>query len=195
VNDAGLTVCLLNAEERDPARLPASPTSRGRIVWSVLDARSVDDLEARLAPRTADLREVRAFHLVAVQPGTRGRRARASRLRWNGLSAYWDDEDRPALFVSSGYDQGAAERARRRSWQRLLAAPAGPGAADLARWLTSHEPERGPLSVCMHRPDARTVSRTLVEVAGDSAAMRYLDGSPCEPAAPEVRRTLRLRPR
>ena len=70
-----------------------------------------------------------------------------------------------------------------------------PAWVDLARWLTSHEPERGPLSVCMHRPEARTVSRTLVEVAGDSAAMRYLDGSPCEPAAPEVRRTLRLRPR
>ena len=51
---------------------------------------------------------------------------------------------------------------------------------------SGHEPVRGPLSVCMHRDGAGTVSRTLVEVTPEAAAMRYLAGPPCTPRGPEA---------
>ena len=43
-------------------------------------------------------------------------------------------------------------------------------------------PDGDAYSVCMHREDARTVSRTLVVVGPREAVMRYHAGWPCQPA-------------
>jgi hypothetical protein len=46
----------------------------------------------------------------------------------------------------------------------------------------SHLPERGPASVCMHRPDARTVSMSTVTVTQKAIEFVYHPNSPCQPA-------------
>jgi Transport and Golgi organisation 2 len=44
----------------------------------------------------------------------------------------------------------------------------------------SHDPEPGPYSICMHRPDAATVSYTQVEFTPREISMVYVAGPPCE---------------
>lgn len=183
VNDAGVTLCMLNAADSDPSRLPPEPTSRGRVLWEMLHLEGVETAARRLASDDR-LRRVRAFHMVVVEPGDAG--ASAVRLRWNGSRLETDRfEGGPRLFVSSSLAGLGVEEARGSSWHRLLARHPLPGREELVGWLASHEPERGPLSVCMHRPEAETVSRTLVTVGAGGVEMSYLDGSPCSPDRPE----------
>ncbi len=217
VNESGLTLCVLNAAEPDPSRLPAVPPSRGRVAWDLLHLDSAGAIAARLERRREDLLRVRAFQLVVAVPGTRlraagrerpgrlsaagsvpkripgRRRASAVRLRWDGRNLSREAFSGPALFVCSGYDQAGAERERGRLWRKYLS---GPGARDpdhLAAWLAGHEPSPGELSVCMHRGRAHTVSRTIVRTGASGIRLVYHDGRPCDEAAPEFSRTLRVR--
>lgn len=190
VNDSGLTMCLLNASEPRPGRLPPEPPSRGAVLRELLHLEGAGEVEARLEEQRSKLANVRAFHLVVAEPAAPGRPSRSVRFRWDGESLERDDHEGPRLYVSSSLDPTGAERERCHSWHDLLRSHPEPDGATLRAWLCSHEPERGPLSVCMHRPEARTVSRTLVTVAGGEIEMAYLDGSPCTPDGPEI--TLRL---
>lgn len=210
-NDSGVTLCILNAAETDPSRLPASPVSRGLVLWRLLHLDSIEAAEENLDGMRNLLDEVRAFHLVVAARGGRDRHPRGSLplagwFRWNGSALTRGVQEGPALFVSSGFDQERAERERGGQWREFLAglqegAPAGGRGKDsparialvLGRWLASHTPSRGALSVCMHRSDARTVSRTLVVVDGDRAELHYHDGPPCEESAPASRHELPLR--
>ena len=46
---------------------------------------------------------------------------------------------------------------------------------------SSHLPEKGKLSVCMHRQDAHTQSLSHI-IVGDTIVFRYQDGAPCKSA-------------
>ncbi len=188
VNDAGVTLCLLNAPEADPSRLPPDPESRGVVLWEALHLDSIEAAVDHLARARAALDDVRAFHLAVAEPQASGRLPRVGRFRWDGLHAQWDLHEGPSLFVSSSRDQADAERERGACWARLLGETGRADRDALARWLASHEPKRGPLSVCMHRPEAHTVSRTLVRVSGTMAEMAYVDGPPCEGGRENVQR-------
>ena len=189
LNAAGVTVCALNAAEANPARLPAEPRSRGLIVRDLACVRGIDEARVWLEEAREVLAWTRAFHLVTAEPGWRTGTARVARFRWDGLEADWETAEEPALFVSSLLQPAEVERERSARWRAH--AEAGPidGAA-LAAFLASHEPARGPLSVCMHRREAGTVSRTLVEVVPGGATMRYRPGPPCAPSGPETVGTL-----
>ncbi|HEX5041768.1 MAG TPA: NRDE family protein [Candidatus Polarisedimenticolaceae bacterium] len=192
LNEAGVTVCVLNAAEASPARLPSKPRSRGLLVRDLACVRGIDDARVWLEEAREVLDWTRAFHLVAVEPGSRTGRARVARFRWDGLEADWENGDGPTLFVSSLLQPTEVERERSARWRTR--AEAGPiDAGGLAAFLAGHEPVRGPLSVCMHRDQAGTVSRTLVEVTRSTAVMRYLPGPPCQ-AGTEVEARLPLSP-
>ena len=49
--------------------------------------------------------------------------------------------------------------------------------------LASHEPERGPFSICMHRREAATVSYTEIDVTRNRATMGYVPGPLCKEMA------------
>jgi len=185
-NDSGLTVCMLNAADRHPERLPAVPESRGRLALDLADCTDLDDIRARVDGWSQRMRGVRAFHLVAVHIGDGAAPPVADWHRWDGIDRRVERVVPPGLFVSALLDQSGAERERGRSWRRFLDRRPDPDGDDLARWLANHEPSRGMLSACVHRADARTVSRTVVRVGSDrSVEVRYLDGAPCDPDAPE----------
>jgi hypothetical protein len=186
VHDGGVTLCLLNAVEGRPERLPTEPKSRGLILWEMLHLDGADAIESRLAAARSELPEVRPFHLVVAEPSRNGRPAVSVRFRWDGSTLERDDHEGPRLYVSSSLDPTGAERTRASSWRRLLERHGTIGPAVLRGWLASHEPERGPLSVCMHRPEAKTVSRTLITVTPKGIELAYLEGSPCKPVDPEL---------
>jgi hypothetical protein len=127
---------------------------------------------------------VRSFHLVAVAPGRVPRLARAI---WNGTQLVWRHGSGPALFTSSSVDPEGARRIRGAGWRRFLRRR-GLDPVALGTFMASHDPEPGPLSVCMHRPEAVTVSRILVQVEGRRASLTYLDGPPCAPVSVATRR-------
>ena len=83
-------------------------------------------------------------------------------------------------WFSSGQSDELASEIRGRTFVESCANPA----ADSIEWLRemhrSHAPERGAFSVCVHRPDARTVSYTEVLVSQTIVSVNYTDESPCE---------------
>jgi hypothetical protein len=187
VNRVGLAVSLLNASDAHPERLPVRPESRGNLVRDLADAGSLEALHERIGSWSSRLSAIRAFHIVAVQVDDRSGRVDVDRHRWNGRSLRAERSRPPCLFVSALLDQHGAERERGRSWARLLGDRNRVPEKELGRWLASHDPEPGMLSTCVHRKDARTVSRTLVTVRpGHEVVMHYLDGQPCEPDSSET---------
>lgn len=185
VNGSGVTVCILNAADRRPERLPAKPRSRGLIVRDLACASGLEEVRRTLAASADLLARTRAFHVVAAETGPR-----VGRFRWDGAETSWEESTSPVLFVSSLLQPDEVESARATRWRRAVLLSSLDQEA-LGVFLASHEPERGPMSVCMHRDDAGTVSRTLVEVAAGRAVMRYLPGPPCAPTGAEKVSVLR----
>ena len=180
VNRAGLTLCMLNAPDPEPERVPASPVSRGTIPLELMAASSLH--QVRRLVKAIDLARYRPFHLVAVSTGKTG--PGILELRWNGVRTVWTTHRPAALFVSSSLRQISADRARGLVWDRFIAGNSEPGMEALAEFMENHEPEKSSLSTCMHREDAVTVSRTMIRTDTDRTAMEYKDGSPCDSAAP-----------
>lgn len=174
---AGRAVCILNAAEPEGRALPERPRSRGLVVRDVL-ARGLD---AALAESLAD---VRAFEILVAELGTDDAEARFTSARWDGRSLFRERRAGLVVRVSSTLDPVGASREREASWRRRFADRAPASADELASWLASHEPERGTRSVCMHRDDAGTVSRSVVEVRPGWAVLEYTDGPPCETSSP-----------
>ena len=88
LNEAGVTVCVLNAAERLPDRLPARPRSRGLLVRDLACATSLATARVRLDAAGSVLRRTRAFHLVVVEPGwVAPGPPRVGRFRWDGVEA------------------------------------------------------------------------------------------------------------
>jgi len=176
VNEAGMVLALLNAAHGRPEALPPVPRSRGLLVRDLLPLATPEEVDSAL--ERIDLSTTRGFRLLAVEPG------RPAHLHsWDGLDRTAERREGPLLVTSSSFPSWeSVERARRDQWTTFLeGVPTIPG---LEAWLAGHAPERGPHSVCMHREEAGTVSRTLVEVDSERAVVRYTAGPPCEPSSP-----------
>lgn len=175
VNDHGVGLTLLNdyaAQGFHPAA-PGRFHSRGLLVTRLAATGSFQEMCAAFA--ALDLERFRPFRLVVLAPG-----AAARVFHWDGRRESEEASSRPPLLTSSSFDPAGADAARR----ELLDAADHPLAVEgLLAFHRSHLPARGPLSPCMHRDDARTVSFTHVEVTGRRARMRYQDGPPCRGSA------------
>ena len=172
VNQFAVTAALLNRYHDAPVERTPATVSRGLLLRSLLDARSGRGLIGRLA-RTA-LTNYLPFTIAVFD-----RTAAVRVADWNGRDLVVSLVTKPGLVrTSSGFDQRAAERVRRARFDAALRA--GPITVPTLRSLhRDHHPGKGPLSVCMHRPDARTQSLTEIRVAVTTASVRYRAGSPC----------------
>ena len=175
VNHRGLTLALLNGyvELDDLLRGPADEfTSRGLLLVSLIDSRSAEQLLRRL--QREDLERFRSFHLLAFEPG--GSQVMASWLR--GKFRVARELEMP--LVSSSFDTAEVCRTRRELLPAMRREPfAGPRELHLA-YHRSHRPERGPSSVCMHRPEAQTVSFSRIAVDAAEVRFHYVPHAPCE---------------
>jgi transport and Golgi organization protein 2 len=184
-NNAGVCLALINWHriEREPKH---DVVSRGQIVRELAGKSSTDAIAKGVMK--LPLRKLRPFRLIAIVPSER----LVIEWRWNleGLTMRNHDWQRQHWF-SSGLDEPRAERER----QRVCDAAHNQQSAGNLRWLRqlhrSHAPRRGPFSICMHRPDATTVSYTEVAVSKRRATMRYKPGPCCSNGA-SVTRTISL---
>lgn len=170
LNDAGICLALVNwhAIERAPRGKIAS---RGLVIDALATVATLGNAAERL--KQLPLPQLRPFRLLVVVARTRDliewrwdlRRLRRRKHAWQ--IGHW---------FSSGFDEAGAERERAEicAHAKSLNSPSG-----LRKLHRSHLPQRGPLSICMHRGDAATVSYTEVAVSARRVTMRYADGPPC----------------
>ena len=187
LNDSGVCFALINWYS-SADRVKDQPISRGEVVMMVSGVST---------PRLADealnslaLNHINPFRLIGVFPANRGILEWRWDLRQLAVAhCSWKTQQ----WISSGFDEGTAQNARDRTFQHWLAATSEHDLHWLRALHQSHSPIVGPLSTCVHRPEAGTVSFTEVVVKSREGVMRYSPGYPCQRSSdPSAEFRLRL---
>lgn len=177
LNDAGVTFALINwyaiKANADPQAI-----TRGCVVRAVC-AQTLPTGAAAVLERLA-LQQIKPFRLLGVFPTAQA----LWEWRWDtkSLSAVphpWET----TIWISSGFDEPGAQRARKQVFDAARRQKSVGTLDWLRRLHRSHRPERGPYSICMHRPEAATVSYTEVSVGVGRGRMSYQAEAPCAQAS------------
>ena len=177
-NEFGVTVAVLNRYGPETVRMTA-PRSRGQLVRSLATSPSSEQVRRRL--RSSILSEYLPFTLATTAPDSP-----VYLLAWDGQNLDERSVELPGLAaISSGFSP-EAESARRATLSQIQAGGALTTEV-LEAFHRSHLPVRGPLSPCMHRPEAETRSFCRVDVMNDVVEIRHVLGPPC--VTPESVRT------
>ena len=174
VNQFGLSLCLLNRYLQPTANVDAF-VSRGLLLTQLIDSETAGAVRKILS--SISLSSYRPFTLLSLD--------RRSELvfDWTGstLTQRFDSESSAPIISSSFVDPRVIEY-RRQEFLNLVAAAGQVDAEVLNSFHCSHQPERGPYSVCMHRDEAGTKSRSIVTVNTAMVHFAYQAGPPCEGA-------------
>lgn len=186
LNDTGASLALINWYSVTK-RVERNTISRGEVVKTVGAADSSECADARL--RELPLKRINPFRLIGIFSAS----GEVVEWRWNlerlvRKKARW----RTQQWISSGFDEPAAQRVRGREFRNALQHTSAPRLSWLRKLHSSHTPHIGPFSTCMHRSDAATVSYTEITVSSRTATMRYQAGTPCK-ISPSFRECLCLR--
>jgi len=175
VNGSGALLALLNWNLHSPGNAASKQRSRGELIPELIFQGGFRSAESALERRR--LAGVLPFRLVGVDPQTRSVRE----WRWDGESVVtlrfpWM---RRHWFSSRLSDSTAEEQ--RGVTCRIASIRGNPEDSDwLAELHRSHRPTAGAYSLCVHRPDAASVSYTEVIYGTHNIFMGYIDDSPCE---------------
>ena len=178
VNEFGFAACLLNYYRQNAGGVdPIQPVSRGHIIYLALSSRTADQALERLGEE--DLNRYRPFSLLLFTPGTW-----PMRLRWKGSGDPEIAETPSMPQSSSSFQTESVVSARKQLQMQQYSASES---STLLRYHRSHEPEKGPFSVCMHREDAETQSFSHISVNPRRVGFSYTPGSPCKtPSTPWI---------
>lgn len=170
INEYGVTACILNYYHGEEPPPIANPVSRGLLLNGLLGAQTSEYVTATLSAQT--LETYRPFIVLALDT-----LHAPQAVAWNGTNLQ-DMSSRlaPPLSTSS-FETSTVIDNRMAVYGRMIRGV--PSTEALLAYHRSHEPEKGPYSVCMHRPDACTVSFTHVKVTMHIARMAYYDTPPC----------------
>ena len=170
VTETGVTWALLN---RNPTWQREKRRSRGVVILSAL--RSQTNEKELVEPEL--LQAVMPFRLVRIEDVAH------SILEW-----IWDGQKIALLdypwqannWFSSGQSDELASQIRGNTFAESRHDRDWGTVEWLRRMHRSHAPERGAFSICVHRPDAQTVSYSEIQVSRDLVTMNYSAGPPCE---------------
>jgi len=187
-NALGHTVTLLNRWDETPVDAPGEFVSRGLLVLALSPLAGPQAVEAMLDE--LPLPRYRPFTVVSLAP-----HELPLAFEWNGRALTRAVIEEPGLArTSSGRDQAGAERVRGGIFRDAADREGGLTPEALERLHRGHDPDRGALSICMHRDEAATVSGSFVQVDPETVRFKYVDGPPGE-WGPETELVLpRLRP-
>lgn len=193
VTDPGDSFCVLNGEPDQGAS--ADAPSRGLLVVALAEASVAgEDPWSWLVRRNEQGRlHEKPFYLLLARRGSNDVAARLQRFEWDGRSLTRGLILGAHVETSSGWDPEGVFAVRRREFRDLLTAEErlGPVSAlpaeRIREWHRSHGGRAGDAySVCMHRPEAHTVSLTQIDVTVEHVRMVYQPGQPCERQPEEV---------
>ncbi|MDZ4780280.1 MAG: NRDE family protein [Planctomycetia bacterium] len=181
VNDAGLAMVLLNA----PGAPPPHPMTRGAVIPALLDAADFDEAVARA--ERFDTLSFAPFRLVILD---RTRLAELAFRDWALALRQRIRIERPAMFTSSGLGDAEVAQPRNRLFAEMF--------LDSGDWFATQDafhrhrwPWRADISVNMSRPEASTVSQTIVEITKEAVRMTY-HGAPPDQDAMSIALSLRI---
>ncbi len=177
VNQAGVTLCLVNGYQDSRLQPEVDLRSRGRVITDLAGVGDLAQLDTALRQQVVEY-TYRSFRLLAFAPATAPRG-----WRWSGNDSGGLEEFQPvAPVTSSSLDAEGAARLRSELFATL---PTRPGSEALLELHRQHAGGPITLTPCMHRREARTVSLTRVLVGVESVAMEYAPGPPCRTALAE----------
>jgi hypothetical protein len=179
-NSNGVFFALLNWTSTGRDSSQEKNKSRGAIIPEIIDQRDSGGASRALAG--LDLVETLPFRLIGIF----GKERTILEWRWNrnALTAAGMDWA-PKHWFSSSLSDRSAEEGRSVACEKAWREP-GAGEKEWLRELhRSHIPAPGPFSVCVHRPDASTVSYTEVRCCESRISMEYIGGNPCLKAGPD----------
>jgi hypothetical protein len=178
VNGAGIAVALLNRCRTVDANDTTPKRSRGLVVRELLRCTSLS--QAAAAVEALDPRAFEPFQVVIVgerrvlaATSAAGTRIRCTAQRFA----------KPLLFTSSSLGDRLVDGPRRRLFDRLVVRSRAGWLSGQAQFHEHQWRDRPDISVRMERDDARTVSRTKIDVTNDGALVQYeaLGFGACEP--------------
>jgi hypothetical protein len=163
----GVVLALLNHHAGGEPAQGEPRVSRGHLVTTLA---ALPGVPGTGALRACGLPSYAPFRLLVV-----GRRGGPVVFTWNGRRlTSRRPPSRVGFLTSSSWNSRRVIAARHASFRRFVRAHPSPTRADLIALLTDASDPRGAAwAVCMSRDDARTVSLTVVDVAGAVPKMTY----------------------
>lgn len=165
-NKFGITLALINNYGAEMALNRAAAQSRGLVITQLCQLQTKGNVLVELEQK--DWSAYNPFDLFVFSPNSE-----VTRLAWDGFKGIMDNPREPMAF-SAGFDANEVVTSRKKLFEefRRIGRP-------LDDYHASHRPSRSHLSVCMHRPEAHTVSYTRVRVDDSVAQMSYRHGPAC----------------
>lgn len=178
-NEFGVSLSLLNGVS-GPGTIASR--SRGLLLMDLLTRASISQVRTDL--QRVDLSVYAPFTLAALE-----RSGPAMIVEWDGKKNRVTLHDEPlGMLTSSSFDTAEVKARRKAQFERL-------GLADSSRLRAFHENHGAGASaytVCMHRPDAQTVSFSHIRVTQKESGFEYSPAAPCR-SVPGIFQTLALR--
>jgi hypothetical protein len=153
-------------------------TRRGLLIRDLLDCHNSQQVIDRIGDVKLDPFQAFTLAVLSVnQP--------AVVIDWNGQQSAIDlkGEAKMPLISSSLQDPNVIDL-RRKLFSDMVVQQGKRDADLLYKFHRSHLPERGPISVCMHRQDAATVSLSAITVSAEKVEFSYHSNCPCRSAPP-----------
>lgn len=171
VNHHGITVCLLNHYQFEQLESYKDWISRGEIVRQFADTSDIGLAEKHFSSLL--LNDYRAFRMFIINP------------QGENILCVWDGHSlRIERNVSTPKSSSSIDAKHVKSLRRELFSdfdlPTSQNSQDYLQFHASHLPSKSKESVCMHRPEATTVSMSHVNVTQSKIEFCYADGPPCE---------------
>lgn len=161
---AGLVFALLNEVQVSSRCAATSVLSRGLVIPRLLSARSLDEVEARLQRYSADRH--RPFRLLVVSDQAVVEMVHVG----PGSSLTRHDASARLIRTSSSVEPADTQERRTALFDHVVPVPS---VAAQNRFHAHHWPQAPGASVLMTRPDARTVSVTVVDVFAHGFRLAY----------------------
>ena len=171
VNQAGIAFAILNWSLAQGDKLH----SRGEIIPRLAACTTLEAVAHELS--TTNLAGTLPFRLIAIS----AQEEEIHEHLWDGSVLQVKQHPwKLTHWFSSGRGDDLAERSRRPICDAADADPAAGSIEWLRSLHRSHGPERGAFSICVHRPEAGTLSYTEVHCDAHRISMAYSPGYPCE---------------
>jgi hypothetical protein len=171
INSKKIIYAILNLYEAQ-LKIIKNPTSRGFLVQDLLKEKmDFDEF------KTEKLQLFYPFRIIKVNMNI------TEILSWNGQEVKYEKDDSKWKIIASSFMLGStAEEIRRSVFQKnYLHYENSMDFINLSsKFLSSHLPERGGASPCMHRRESHTVSNTIVHVTEKGTKVLFKNCQPCE---------------
>jgi len=170
-HQTGMSLCLLNNYAKQ-TKITASNVSRGQLIPQLLGLNNFKDIFKALTK--LELTKYQSFFLCVFPAGTCLKHSNIQIIEWDGTHLSKEHASQPVISSVVSLNQVTLSRSMV-FMQGVL--PDETASAHLD-FHSSHLPEKGSRSVCMHREDARTQSLSHIAV-NSRIVFRYFDGPPC----------------